>query len=359
MTTPTTQTPDATQDAPNTTPLQAPPPPTQPSPPPQTKPVPSAPPPPAQQEGWFSNIVGGLTEFIKSIHLVGKGTLAQAPPPTPEEVKVGDITIAADMSIGELVKVLSNAKGDDEEVINSFEEDAEHPAGNAIRNAWITFFYTVPPISALGIGTAVGIQFAGNDWLSIRGIAIIMMCLVFEAVPVLLMLATSKLISRVMAGVWRSIPGALLTGILFVAVALGSAVAQWVLFEGRINLKDFAQFAGAIMRTFALPLAEIAAAIALPILRRKSLDEHLATIKKKNDAKIAINTQRISSQLDVINAAITTKSTLQKEEDYQKKQDLANRLIDLVTEKVIKDAEQSLNDGDGANSSSYRTGRRY
>jgi len=156
------------------------------------------------------------------------------------------------------------------------------------------------------------------------------------------MLATSRLISRVMAGIHKALPSALFIGALFVIVALGSAAAQWILFQGA-DLTNPAILTGAIVRVFALPLSEIAAAIALPILRKKSLDEHINVLKKKNDAKIAMNRQRIQNELETINAAIKTKSDLQKEQDYQKKQDLANRLIDLVTARIIKDAERSLN----------------
>ena len=310
-----------------------------------------------KQGNWLGDFFGRLLtrEVVKS-GLVGKGQLQLPPPPIIEEqITINDIVIHAGMSIGDLVNVLSAAKGDDEEVINSFEEDAEHPAGNAVRNIMIAFFYVVPALSALGIGVAVGVKFAGPDWLSLQGFAILAMCIVFEAIPILLMLATAKLISRVLAGVKRALGGAVASAFLFILIALGSSVAQWVLFEGRINYADFAQFAGAIIRTLALPLAEIAAAVALPILRRKSLDEHLAVIKKKNDAKIAINQQRIKSKLDVISAAMTTKSDLQKEEDYQKKLELANKLIDLVTGKVIKDTEKSINgDVPPTNDRSYR-----
>ena len=297
---------------------------------------------PAKKGGFRDWLAGLIADYVVTNGLVGTGTVKPGTPDLSEQVQVGDLLIHAEMSVGELVAVLSEAKGDDEEVISSFEEDAEHPAGVAIRNFWITFFYVVPPVAALVIGVAIGANFAGKNWFTFQGAAILIMCVIFEAVPVLLMLATAKLISRVMSGVRRSLGSALLTGTFFVVIALGSAAAQWTLLEGKVNMSDLLAVVGAGIRTFALPLAEIAGAIALPILRRKSLDEHLATIKKKNDAKIAINTQRIKSKLDVISAAITTKSTLQKEEDYQKKQHLANRLIDLVTEKIIRDTERSL-----------------
>ncbi|GCE04240.1 hypothetical protein KDAU_15690 [Dictyobacter aurantiacus] len=257
----------------------------------------------------------------------------------PSEIE--QLAINAEMSVGELVNVLSRATGDDQEVIDSFEDDAEHPAGSAVRNFFIAFFYAVPAIAALIIGAAVGADFAGGfTWAAAP---VIFLCVLFESIPVILMLATSRLISRVMSGVRKALGGAVVIGLLFIIVALGSAAAQWILFANA-DLTKTPVLIGAIVRTFALPLAEIAAAIALPILRKKNLDEHLAVLKKKNDAKITMNRVRIQNELDTINAAIKTKSDLQKEQDYQKKQDLANRLIDLVTGKIIKDAEKSLND---------------
>jgi hypothetical protein len=272
-----------------------------------------------------------------------------------DDLNLKELAIHAEMSVGDLVKFLSQTRSDDEEVINSFEEESEHPAGIAIHHTWITFFYIAPPVAAVIIGLAVGWKFGGNT-LSFNSLAIMLMCVLFEAIPVLLMLATAKLLTRAIMGVRSAISGSFLVGLLFVAVAAGSSIAQWVLFEGHVNMSDPIQIFGAAIRTLALPGAEVAAAVALPILRRRSLEAQLNVLKKKNDAKIAMNRQRVANQVDLLNAAISTKATLQKEADYQKKQDLANRLIDLVTAKIIRDAERSLNDqpANGSYSSGYQ-----
>jgi hypothetical protein len=272
-----------------------------------------------------------------------------------DDLNLKELAIHAEMSVGDLVKFLSQTRSDDEEVINSFEEENEHPAGTAIHHTWITFFYVAPPVAAVIIGLAVGWKFGGSA-LSFNSLAIMLMCVLFEAIPVLLMLATAKLLTRAIMGVRSAISGSFFIGLLFVAVAAGSSIAQWVLFEGHVNMSDPIQIFGAAIRTLALPGAEVAAAIALPILRRRSLEAQLSVLKKKNDAKIAMNRQRVANQVDLLNAAITTKATLQKEADYQKKQDLANRLIDLVTAKIIRDAERSLNDqpASGSYSSGYQ-----
>jgi hypothetical protein len=171
------------------------------------------------------------------------------------------------------------------------------------------------------------------------------------------MLATAKQLSRALSGVRSAWLGTSIIGGFFVLIAIGSSIAQWTLFEGKINTHDFAQVAGAIIRTFTLPLAEIVSAVALPILRKKSLDSHLNILDKRNDAKIRSNQKKIQNRIQLINAAVKTKGDLQKEEDYQKKQDLANKLIDLVTGKIIRDAEKSL-EASPSDRSSRRDGYR-
>jgi hypothetical protein len=302
---------------------------------------------------------GGFWDRVKG--WISDSNLSK-PKPRYQELTAQDtlseMAIKADMTVGELVSILSNVNKDDEEVINSFQEDTEHPAGVAIRNAWITFFYTVPPLAAIIVGVAVAVNF-GAGW-SPEGVGVFLMCVVFEAIPVLLMFATAKLIGSVMAGAKKAIGGAIFVGTFFTILALGSAAAQWTLLH--IDTSKMGQagaqlvIIGGIIRTLALPLAEIAGAIALPILRSKSLDEHLGVIKKKNDAKNAINTQRIKNKLDTINAAMHVKSDLQKEDDYQKKLALANKLIDIVTEQIIKTAEDSMKSDQSKNDRGY--GRR-
>jgi hypothetical protein len=110
-------------------------------------------------------------------------------------------------------------------------------------------------------------------------------------------------------------------------------------------LSQAPQVAGAVIRTFAVPIVDIICTIALPILIHVSLDKRLAEIEKKTEATIMINKKKIAAQLALIQEAITTKSTLQKEKDYQAKNDLANQLIDLISQKILADARSSLSTG--------------
>jgi hypothetical protein len=264
-----------------------------------------------------------------------------------DQSSVEEMAISAGMSVGELVRFLASTNKEDDAVIDSFNDENEHPIGTAMHHFWTAVFYLAPPVVAMVVGWYVGLNFGGTP-------ATIMLCLLFEAIPIVLMLATAKQLSRALSGVRSAWLGVSIIGMFFLLIAVGSSIAQWTLFEGRINTHDFAQLVGAIVRTFTLPLAEIVASVALPFLRKKSLDSHLHILGKRNDAKIQSNQKKIQNRIQLINAAIKTKSDLQKEEDYQKKQDLANKLIDLVTAKIIRDAEKSLDASPAPSNNSYR-----
>ena len=63
-----------------------------------------------------------------------------SPVSTPS-AELEQLAIRAEMTVGELVNVLSRATGDDQAVIDSFEDDTEHWSGSIIRNFFIVFFW--------------------------------------------------------------------------------------------------------------------------------------------------------------------------------------------------------------------------
>lgn len=308
--------------------------------------------------GWLSNTFGLTPKDQQDMRAIAKRERRRdldrsRDSITIDSMPVEELAITAGMSVSDLVKFLSSTNKEDDAVIDSFNDENEHPIGTAMHHIWTAIFYLAPPVIAMVVGYAVGQNFGGS-------FATIALCLLFEAIPIVLMLATAKQLNRALSGTRSAWIGAGIIGLFFAFIAIGSSIAQWTLFEGKINPQDVAQVAGAIIRTFTLPLAEIVSAVALPLLRKKSLDSHLNILDKRNEAKIKTNQKKIQNQIALINAAITTKASLQKEEDYQKKQDLANKIIDIATGKIIRDAEKSMSDDQSQDTgNSYRRdGRR-
>jgi hypothetical protein len=262
----------------------------------------------------------------------------------PEEKTVGDIALDADTPISVIVEMLASATGDTADVIRGIEDDKEHPAGKIIIQILILLGYIAPPVLSVLVGIAIGIQYS-QGMQGVLGTAIFSVCIFYELGLVWLMFAVIKLARRVMSTGGKGIMGLIGLGIFYVGVAAGSAAAQWVIYEGHIDLSQAPQVAGAVIRTFAVPIVDIICTIALPILIHVSLDKRLAEIEKKTEATIMINKKKIAAQLALIQEAITTKSTLQKEKDYQAKNDLANQLIDLISQKILADARSSLSTG--------------
>ena len=281
-------------------------------------------------------------------------------PVEPEKASLGELALAADIPVADLVKMLSDVSADEEEVISSFDENKEHPIGLLVSQLAIIFCYAIPPVLSVLTGIGIGIVYSGGraDLLSA---VIFCVCVAYEFLLVVLMLAIIKQVDRlltVMGNKMKYLFSAGLIILMYVVIASSSALAQWVLYEGRVNMTDHAALAGAILRTVAVPVIDLVAAFVIPILRNKSLDKFISDIKRKTDGKIQIKEQKMQSQLDVIHAAMNIKATLQKEEDYQKKNDLANQLIKIFSDRALADAKKQYSTGDEDDSYGARRDRR-
>jgi hypothetical protein len=280
---------------------------------------------------------------------------ASAPAALPETV--GQMAISADTPVAEIVAMLADATGDTEDVIRGIEDDKEHPVGQVVVQLLIVLGYVAPPVLSALIGVAIGLQYSGG-LTSVLGIAIFVVCIFYELGLVWLMFAIVRLARRVMA-TRHGIFGLLGLSLFYLFVAIGSSLAQWAIYESRIDLTQGPQIAGAVIRTFATPLVDTICAVSLPILLHVSLDKRLAEIERKAEATIAINKKKIAARLALIQEAILTKSTLQKEKDYQAKNDMANQLIDMISQKILSDTRRSLDadnqrTGYGTRRDSYR-----
>ncbi len=306
-----------------------------------------------QQDGFLGTIRNKIDAWTNK-----NQRIVSAPQTTVTEqpATVGEIALDADTPIAEIVAMLAMATGDTEDVIRGIEDDKEHPAAKSIIQILIILGYVAPPVLSVLIGIAIGLQYSGG-LNNVLGWAIFVVCIFYELGLVWLMFAVIKVARRVMATNGKGLIGLIGLGVLYLGIAVGSAAAQWAIYESHVDLKDPPQIAGAVIRTFAVPLVDIICTIALPILTSISLDKRLAEIEKKTEATIAINKKKIAARLALITEAISTKSTLQKEKDYQAKNDLANQLINLISEKVLADARKSL-DGSSSDRSSRRDGYR-
>jgi chromate transport protein ChrA len=312
----------------------------------------------AQDESFFSIIGARLMSWARGnprlVNPTAPAQIAQGGQQEPENI--GQMAIDADTPIASIVAMLADSTGDTEDVIAGIQDDKEHPIGQVIIQLMIILGYIAPPVLSVLIGIAVGLQYSGGlD--NVLGVAVFIVCIFYEIGLVWLMFAIIKQARRVMS-TRKGALGLIALIVFYLAVAVGSAAAQWAIYESRVDLTQSSQVAGAVIRTFAVPIVDTICAIALPILLHVSLDKRLAEIQKKTEATIAINKQKIAARLALIQEAIITKATLQKEKDYQSKNDMANQLIDMISQKIINDTRNSLNSGPTSGYGSRRDGMR-
>ena len=306
----------------------------------------------------FVNTVGGwFDRLAPSQAVVPAGTQQPSLVNVQTAQTIGELAVDANMTVAEIVSILAHATGDTAEVINSFDEDKEHPIGHLMMQVAILACYVLPPVMAYYAGSAIGATYSGgkpfNPFETITAF-LYLVSWAYEYALVILMLAIVRQFKRVLNGGRKGVGTFITLVVLFLFLAVTSSAAQWVIFERRITLTDGAQVVGALFRTLGTPLVDTVCAVALAVFQVKSLDKHLADIDKKTNATVSINRKKVQSQLEIIDEAIQTKGRLQKEKDYQSKNELANTIIEMFSESAVETIRQALDSKRNEGSHSYR-----
>ncbi len=302
--------------------------------------------------GAFSRLRGAFSQEQS-----GHGQ-ALAPAPTNDALaaQIEQLSLDHNTPVSTIVAMLAGETQDVAQVVQSFDEQKEHPIGRVV-NIFVTLLcYLLPWLIACYAGAALGSTYAGRPFVLNDAMTAFyyFVSWAYEFSLVGLMVAMVRQFKRVTGGNRRSLPTFIALIILFLILAVTSASAQWILFEHRINPHDQAQLIGALFRTLGTPLTDLASAVILAVLYTITLEQHLDTLQKKTDATIAINRKKIESRLEVVSAAMEVKNMLQKEADYQQKNALANTIIGLFSEHAIDAIRDSLNGRKQDTGSSYR-----
>lgn len=276
----------------------------------------------------------------------------------PQEQTIQQLAIDADTPINVIIDMLASNTKDTDEVISGIDEDKEPAVASVITQLIILVGYLLPPVASIFAGLMVGMEFAGDPktaWLPehrLNTLGVVVACLGFELAMVLLVFAIMRVLRR-FANSKKGLGTLVTLFLVYLVMAGGSGLALWTIYyDGLVAAAGgdatkivAAALVGVSIRSMGVPLIDLACSIALPLIQYISLDKKLADIKKKSQAVIAINREKIASHVELVNEAIATKSTLQKEKDYQNKNELANTLIDLIGQKIIQDARNSLQGG--------------
>jgi len=297
-----------------------------------------------EKPGWFSKAFAAGKAFFTPPARQAKQdtalTRVQSGVPSTQELvtEIEQIAISSDMPLETIVAMLAGETQDVKEVIDGLQEDREGWIGWILGRIVTIICYILPWIISAYAGSALGQHYAGGpfQWNDAGVAYYYIVCWGYEFALVALMTAMVRVFKRMTNGTGRS-AGFVLAAVLglFLILASTSAAAQWILFEKNINMSDSSQVVGALFRTLATPLIDLVGATVLAVLHVRSLDQAIATIEKKNDATTRINRKKIEAKLHTVSQAIEVKNTLKKEEDYAKKNELANKIMEMFSENAI------------------------
>jgi hypothetical protein len=315
-----------------------------------------------KKAGWFATSVAASKAFFapKQQDSQQQNT-ALSTVPTNQELatKIEQVAISSDMPLELIVAMLSGETQDVKDVIDGIEDDKETWIGHIVGRVVTVICYVLPWIISAYAGSALGQKYAGVPftWNDASSAYYYIVSWGYEFALVALMTALVRVFKRMANGTSRR-AGGVMVGVLalFILLASTSAAAQWILFEKSINTADPSQLIGALFRTLATPLIDLVGATVLAILHVKSLDQAIAVIQKKTEATININKKKIEAKLQTVSQAMEVKNMLQKEEDYAKKNKLANDIIEMFSEKamdVIKANLEGRGNGSGGNQSRW------
>jgi hypothetical protein len=304
------------------------------------------------QPSWFGKALAAGKAFFTPPAQQGRA-LTPAPGSVPSTVpsnqelaaEIEEISITSDMPLEMIVAMLSGETQDVKEVIDGLQEDKETWIGWILGRIVTIVCYVLPWIISAYAGSALGQHYAGSAfaWNNAGTAYYYIVSWGYEFALVALMTAMVRVFKRLANGSGRS-AGVMLAVVLtlFLVLASTSAAAQWILFEKNINMADPSQVIGALFRTLATPLIDLVGAIVLAVLHVRSLDQAIGVIEKKNDATTRINRKKIEAKLHTFNQAIEVKNTLKKEEDYAKKNELANKIMEMFSDNALALIRENL-----------------
>ncbi len=277
--------------------------------------------------------------------------------PTTEAlaVQIEQVALDANTPVATIVQMLVGETKEVTEVIQSLDDNKERVLGRIVKAIVTVACYILPWLLAFYAGAALGYTYSGGAAFNLLHTSSAYYYIVswgYEIILVALMIGMVTQFKRLNGR--RGLPLMITLVVLFLVLSITSASAQWILFESHINMADRSQVIGAVFRTLGTPLIDFCGAVVLAVLHIRSLEQQLETMQRKNEASIAINKKTIQNRLEVIEAAMQVKGSLQKEQYSHHKNELANAIISMFSENAIETIRDSLQGKRNQDGGSFR-----
>lgn len=331
--------------------------------PPNTPPTVTTAPLPDDSNSLMSAIRGRVMGFINT---VGKSP----DQPTMIDAKTATAQQMADvlnLDVAGLVALLSEEDEATKEAINAVTDEKEHVVHKSVKEFILVICYASPVVLSILIGFVIGLELLGGKIVSLSGstwvpwmsdMSILVINIVFDFMLAVITYGIMHAVKNIRT-TGRG-KGALV-GLLFAFALAGTSVGGmiWLVYNGATLPATFDFKAMlTILRAFGLPFIELVVGLVAPMIETTSLERQLSGIHSRNSAKRAINKAHVEDFITTINSAIGLQANIQKEKDYQKKNQLANELIEIFGDFIItntrKNFGQTTTKGPGENARDKR-----
>lgn len=240
-------------------------------------------------------------------------------------------------------------------IVSSFDEDRQDKLAWLVGKFFTVLAYLLPPLLGWYAGLALGDVLSGPfTFARASSVFLHLVSVSLElAVPMIgyAVASTFKRAAKDRAQITKC--ATLL--LVFLGVAVGSAISQQVLLYNSLPMATFGQQVSVWFRSFGPSVVDMLSAIFLSVVGVKNLKKYLADQREKIHAVREVSLVHIEMDKTSLQAAIDQQSALQDMKSKSKRADTWNKIEEMQSEAMIEQARRNMGGDNGG--SGYRRSR--
>jgi hypothetical protein len=241
-------------------------------------------------------------------------------------------------------------------IVNSFDEDRQDKLAWLVGKVFMMLAYMLPPLLGWYAGAALGDALTGAFSLAhANNVFIHLISISLELGVPMIGYAVATTFKRA-ARDRNQVSKCAVLLLVFLVVALGSAVTQDVLLYSPLPQTTLGQQVAVWFRSFGPSIVDILSAVFLSVIGVKNLKKYLADQREKIAAVREVNQVHIEMDKTTLQAAIDQQNALQDMQSKAKRAQTWNKIEEMQSEAMIEQARRNML-GDGRDGGGYRRSR--
>jgi len=240
-------------------------------------------------------------------------------------------------------------------IVSSFDEDRQDKLAWLVGKFFMVLAYLLPPLLGWYAGLALGDVLSGTfTFARASSVFLHLVSVSLEmAVPMIgyAVAATFKRAAKDRAQITKC--ATLL--LVFLGVAIGSAISQQVLLYNSLPMATFGQQVSVWFRSFGPSVVDMLSAIFLSVVGVKNLKKYLTDQREKIHAVREVSLVHIEMDKTTLQAGIDQQAALQDMKSKSKRADTWNKIEEMQSEAMIEQAKRNMGGDNGG--SGYRRSR--